>query len=344
MEAEWWYTKSKIAERGRQMFGGRKKQEEARGLEKELLSRQLMVDRYSQVFAEITSKQKDTENRLEILKSSQDKMDEQLTRVIEAVNCAADYTEEQRQKNQELQEEIQNLFGGMEQSEACYREVVEELKHQQEEMLEGVEQNKHFTAPAEFLSRVSTEMQEELKKISSSMEQLEEMGTQMGVLSLNAAIEAGRMGESGKEFVGAAEEVRNLAGQYQQVTAAFGETIEKLNHKLEETQAQVVHLNALLKDNNVRMGKSTREFTECLYHMEHSKIQNFSPEVKRMLESFTGTADGEELIRQYELATEAMEQAGESFMKQQDALEQLKDGQEEIREQIKAAKLESAEE
>lgn len=326
------------------MFGGRKKQDEARGLEKELLSRQLMVDRYSQVFAEITAKQKDTENRLDILKSSQEKMDQQLTRVIDAVNCAADYTEEQRQKNGAIQEEIQRISGGLEQSEECYWNIVEELKHQQEEMLESVEQNKHFTAPAEFLSKVPGELQEELKGISSTMEQLEEMGKQMGVLSLNAAIEAGRMGESGKEFVTAAEDVRNLAGKYQQITAAFGENIEKLNSKLEETQAQVAHLNSLLKDNNVRMGRSTKEFAECLYRMEHSDIQNFAPEVKKLLESFTGTADGEELIRQYELATEAMEQAGESFMKQQDALEQLKGGQEEIREQIKAAKLESVEE
>ena len=89
------------------MFGGRKKQEESKELEKELLSKQIMLDRYSQVFAEITAKQRDTEERLGILKNSQEKMDQQLTRVIDAVNCAADHTEEQRKKNRELQEEMQ---------------------------------------------------------------------------------------------------------------------------------------------------------------------------------------------------------------------------------------------
>lgn len=326
------------------MFGGRKKQSESRELEKELLSRQVMLDRYSQVFAEIIAKQRDTEERLDTLKNSQEKMDQQLTRVIDAVNCAADHTEEQRQKNSTIQEEIQRISNGLNQSEECYWKMVEELKQQKEGMLELVEQNKHFTAPAEFLSKVSTELKDELKGISSHMNELEDMSKQMGVLSLNAAIEAGRMGESGKEFVAAAEDVRNLAGQYQQVTACFAEVIETINNKLEETQAQVTHLNSLLKDNNVAMGKNTKEFGDCIYRMEHSDIQNFGPRVKKLSEEITGTATGEaELIKQYALATDAMEQAGESFMKQQDALEQLRDGQEEIREQIKAAKLEMAE-
>lgn len=326
------------------MFGGRKKQSESRELEKELLSRQLMLDRYSQVFAEITAKQRDTEERLDTLKTSQEKMDEQLTRVIDAVNCATDHTEEQKLKNRDIQEEMRKISTGLEQSEGCYWKIVEELKQQRDDMLETVEQNKHFTAPAEFLSKVSTELQEELKGISGHMEELEDMGRQMGVLSLNAAIEAGRMGESGREFVAAAEDVRNLAGQYQQITASFQEVIGKITEKLEETQAQVVHLNGLLKDNNVRMGKNTKELGDCVYRMEHSDIQNFAPGVKQLVEEMTGTVAGEEeLIRQYALATDAMEQAGESFMKQQDALERLRDGQEEIREQIKAAKIEMIE-
>ncbi len=326
------------------MFGGRKKQSESRELEKELLSRQLMLDRYSQVFAEITAKQRDTEERLDTLKTSQEKMDEQLTRVIDAVNCATDHTEEQKLKNRDIQEEMRKISTGLEQSEGCYWKIVEELKQQRDDMLETVEQNKHFTAPAEFLSKVSTELQEELKGISGHMEELEDMGKQMGVLSLNAAIEAGRLGESGREFVAAAEDVRSLSGQYQQITASFQAVIGKITEKLEETQAQVVHLNGLLKDNNVRMGKNTKELGDCVYRMEHSDIQNFAPGVKQLVEEMAGTAAGEEeLIRQYALATDAMEQAGESFMKQQDALERLRDGQEEIREQIKAAKIEMIE-
>ena len=323
------------------MFGGRKKQEESRELEKELLSRQMMLDRYSQVFAEITAKQRDTEERLNTLKNSQEKMDQQLTKVIDAVNCAADHTEGQRRKNHDIQEEMQRVSGAIEQSEECYWKIVEQLKKQQEDMLNNVEQNKHFTAPAEFLNKVPVELQEELKGITTHVDQLNEMSRQMGVLSLNAAIEAGRMGESGREFVAAAEDVRNLAVKYQQMTESFQETVKRIEEKLEQTQGQVIHLNGLLKDNNVRMGKTAKEFADSIYRMEHSDIQNFSPQVKKLTEELTGTAmEEEELIQQYALATNAMEQAGESFMKQQDALEQLKNRQDEIREQMKTVKPE----
>lgn len=326
------------------MFGGRKKQGESKELERQLSERQEMLERYSQVFADITEKQSDTEERLETLKKSQEKMDQQLTRVIDAVNCAADRTEEQRQKNHQIQENIAKISGGLEKSEDCYWKILEELKQQKEEMLENVEQNKHFTAPAEFLSKVSLELQEEIKGITSHMAELENMGKQMGVLSLNAAIEAGRMGESGKEFVAAAEDVRELAGQYQQITDSFQKAIDTINEKIEETKTQVTHLNGLLKDNNVRMGKSTKEFSDCLYRMEHSDIQNFTPQVKQLEEALTGTAaQEEELVKQYALATDAMEQAGESFMKQQEALEKLKDGQQEIRKEMKTVKLEISE-
>ena len=101
------------------MFGGRRKQEEARGMEKELLSRQLMMDRYSQVFSEITAKQEETESMLNTLKNSQEEMDQQLTKVIEAVNSSADYTQKQRQKSSGIQEQIDRISGGLEKSENC---------------------------------------------------------------------------------------------------------------------------------------------------------------------------------------------------------------------------------
>lgn len=322
------------------MFGGRRKQEEFRAMEKELLSRQVILDRYSQTFSHIRAKNRDTESMLDTFKSSREEMDQQLTKVIDAVNCSADHTRKQKEQSCEIQEQMYKISEGVEQTEVSYWEMTEKLKQQKENMLDAVEQNKNITAPAEFLSKISVELQEELNGIGNQIGELDSMGRQMGVLSLNAAIEAGRMGESGREFVAAAEDVRNLAGQYQQITVSFSEAIEKINSTLEEVKEQTAQLNTRLKDYNIQIGKGTKEFADCVSQMEDSDIQSFTTEIKNLAERVSNMITSEdECIRQYSLATNAMEQAGESFMKQQGILEQIEGSLGDIKEQVKAEKL-----
>lgn len=321
------------------MFGGQKKQEEIRRLEKEAMSKQAKLERYAKIFSDMAEQQREAKTHIDTLKSSQAGMDRQLTQVIDAVNHAADETTGQAEKNKEMLEQARNLWEGLEKSDTCREQMTAQLKQQNDEMLDIVEQNKHFTTPAKFLSQVSNELEGDLAKIQGQLEDLDTLGKQMGVISLNAAIEAGRMGESGAQFVAAAEEVRNMSGQYQQLTASFSGVVESIRGRLKETQEQVAHLNGLLKENNICMGKTTKEFTDTLYKMEHSDIQNFAPEAKKLLEQLEGTEEAEqELNRQYTIANDAMELAGESFMKQQEVLDKLKVNLDGAQEQIKNVK------
>lgn len=321
------------------MFGGQKKQEEIKRLEKEAMSKQAKLDWYAKVFSGIADQQDETETYIDTLKSGQAGMDQQLTQVIDAVNHAADEAAGQAEKNREILEQAQNLSEGLEKSDNCREELTARLKLQNDEMLDIVEQNKHFTAPAKFLSQVTNELEGDLAKILGQLEELDALGKQMGVVSLNAAIEAGRMGESGAQFVAAAEDVRNMSGQYQQLTASFSGVVESIGGRLKETEEQVAHLNSLLKENNICMGKTTKEFTDTLYRMEHSDIQNFTPEAKKLLKQLKGAAEAEQrLDRQFTLANDAMEHAGESFIKQQEALDKLKKNLDRTREQIKNVK------
>lgn len=321
------------------MFGGQKKQEEIKRLEKEAMSKQAKLDRYARLFSDIADRQREAETHMDVLKNSQAGMDQQLTHVIDAVNHAADETAGQAEKNRELLEQTRNLTEGLEKSESCREQVTAELKQQNDEMLDIVDQNKHFTAPAKFLSQVTKDLEGDLAKISGQLEELEHLGKQMSVVSLNAAIEAGRMGESGAQFVAAAEDVRNVSGQYQQLASSFAAVVETISGRLKETEEQAARLNGLLRENNVCMGRTTKEFTDTLYRMEHSDIRNFTPEAKQLLEQMeTAAASGQKLNRQYTLANDAMELAGESFMKQQETLDKLKENLNGMQEQIKSVK------
>ena len=84
---------------------------------------------------------------------------------------------------------------------------------------------------------------------------MEEFGKQMGVLSLQAAIEAGRLGEDGRQFVEAAEDIRTYAANYDKVIAQTREQLEQSDDRLNELEKQVHHLITLLKENNIATAK-----------------------------------------------------------------------------------------
>ena len=84
---------------------------------------------------------------------------------------------------------------------------------------------------------------------------MEEFGKQMGVLSLQAAIEAGRLGEDGRQFVEAAENIRTYTVNYDKVIAQTREQLEQSDERLNELEKQVHYLITLLKENNIAISK-----------------------------------------------------------------------------------------
>ena len=93
---------------------------------------------------------------------------------------------------------------------------------------------------------------------------MEELSKDMAILALNAAIEAGRMGETADQFVNAAEEVRVFSEQYEQEAVGLQEQIAASDARIAELEEQVRHLNELLKENNISMG---RLYKECMQNM-----------------------------------------------------------------------------
>lgn len=81
----------------------------------------------------------------------------------------------------------------------------------------------------------------DLKEMTDAMQQ---SAKQMGVMALNAAIEAGRLGEQGKEFIQAAEDVRKLAESYD---SASGEALDKIQELEDRFLKQQKRLESMEK-------------------------------------------------------------------------------------------------
>ena len=99
----------------------------------------------------------------------------------------------------------------------------------------------------------SNKVSEELGKLTayagqmqSIVELIDGITSQTSLLSLNASIEAARVGEAGKGFAVVASEISNLADQTQNATVEITELIENISSELEE----VVNVVNYLMDNN----------------------------------------------------------------------------------------------
>lgn len=177
-----------------------------------------------------------------------------------------------------------------------YTALVERIYKQTDSCMELVEQNKHFTSPTKYVTEAVTGMISRQQEQAEVLSRMADSGKQMEVLALNAAIEAGRMGESGKQFVSAAEEIRGFAVEMQSMFSEMKQKNEDSEKRITELQEQVHHLVGLLKDNNVAMGQLFKQNQETVRAVENSSIRPFSPDALEWKEQLVGMLNTEEEV------------------------------------------------
>jgi methyl-accepting chemotaxis protein len=160
-----------------------------------------------------------------------------------------------------------------------YGQLKAEVDKQLEVATALVEENKHFTSPAKYLSEVPSSLKQNCQSYEQQLDEMTEYGKRMGVLALNAAIEAGRLGDSGKNFVLAAEEIRQTAVNYEKSATVMKEEVEASREKIVELEDTITHLVSLLKENNVGTAKLLKKCQETKSFMEKSGMRDFSEDL-----------------------------------------------------------------
>lgn len=136
------------------------------------------------------------------------------------------------------------------------------IKVQNEEAMQLVDSNKHFTSPSKYLSEIPAALRESSQKYSGYIGKMSEYCKQMGVLALNSAIEAGRLGESGKAFVNSCEVIRTYATNYETEIGLMKEELSQANERAAYMEEQIRHLVSLLKENNIATAKLMKQCGE----------------------------------------------------------------------------------
>lgn len=160
-----------------------------------------------------------------------------------------------------------------------YAQMKAEVDHQFQTVTELVEENKHFTSPAKYLSEVPNEMRRSSQIYQEQLDTMTEQGKRMEVLALNAAIEAGRMGQIGRSFVLAVEEIRQTATGLEKTISDMKEEVESSNKRILELEDMVTRLVSLMKDNNLGTAKLLKKCQDTKNCMEKSGMRDFSDDL-----------------------------------------------------------------
>lgn len=192
--------------------------------------------------------------------------------------------------------EIRQVSENLARTDDDYAQFVEKLKEQASTVIGIVDANKHYTSPSKALKEFPEKLDSKLAKCTEEVEQLAEFRKQMGVLALNSAIEAGRMGDAGKNFIDAAEEIRAY-------TSRFAGTLGSLEHELASAKKenailkeQVDKLVSLLKDNNVATANLMKKTNENLQIAGGINISGMVFEVAGLKEKIVDIKNNQEEI------------------------------------------------
>lgn len=148
---------------------------------------------------------------------------------------------------------------------------VGQMRAQDERIVEIVENNKHFTTPMKYITEAQTTYREERGQLLERAQRMMDLSKNMSVLALNAAIEAGRMGAAGSSFITAAEEIRTFSENYEREAREMQEQLAHSEARITELEEQVRHLNELLKENNISMGKLYKDSAQNMATYEGSQ-------------------------------------------------------------------------
>lgn len=242
------------------MFGGKKE----KALEEELVAARKENERKEKMLSEILERKDTVVEQFARMTASRAQMEKDVTYVKEQVQAIYELASNSERTAGDIHNTMIEAKNGVNTFDANHSVFVKQMRQQGERIVEIVENNKHFTTPMKHITEAEAAYNEERQQLSERAERMIELSKNMSVLSLNAAIEAGRMGDAGSGFIAAAEEIRTFSENYEREARELKEQLAQSEKRATELEEQIHYLNELLKENNISMGKLYKDSSQNL--------------------------------------------------------------------------------
>jgi chromosome segregation ATPase len=300
------------------MFGKKKNsKEEIEQLEQNL-------EQGNQLLCDFTGKKDWVDSNYDHISKSRQQMEDDFDRILEHINSASEAAKRGSELSAKLCHDLDSMRDAMTKADADYGKTVALIAEDAKDCQDLVEENKHFTTPSKFLSELPNELRGKNTDYRQTVGRMSEQSRQMGVLALNAAIEAGRMGEQGRQFVAAAEEIRSYSRQYDDTANELLDKIAASDEKITEMEEVIHHLIALLKESNMGIAHLMKELFQLKQQVDESSCRSFADDVKTVREAVMEIRNGsEEIIKSEERSRMQMEDISEEVEAQKKSEQEL---------------------
>ena len=309
------------------MFG--KKQELTRDLEEKLNMTQFQMEHMQIQLGSVQDFTQQMLPHFEAQISAQSEMDKQLTKVVNQAYETLEEAAESMKVLEQLAMELTSMRGQMEDEEQDKRRLQEVAGKQIEQMAVIVEENKNSAEPVTALQEAKIALHNDAQSMRIETDHMLDYAKQMTVSSLNCAIEAGRMGDAGKNFVEACEDVRMLSSAYERAAQAVSrqlDTIEKRIHLMDTQTAALLKSN---KDTNASISRLSKNITQqddiCTRAAERHYLEKAAA-ISEYIKRISQNSHQIDALQHQTLSD--IEEIGTSFMSEQEArkgLEQIVD-------------------
>ena len=222
------------------------------------------------IIAELNSTMGGISNGMEIVENTGEQ-------VKETAGILAGNTMENAATIEELSTSVEEVIGHVKKN----LQKMEEVNAEEQEIAEWME---NCRIGMERLQQMMEETVDTTKYLGNFMSDMDEISSQINLLSLNASIEAARAGEAGKGFAVVAEEVRKLSEQTVEVTGKSKQYIEDCTVAAQRGMTEVQNIGNEVSQITERlehirdMAKETAELSGA----QLQEIQNFENGIEDM--------------------------------------------------------------
>ena len=238
-----------------------------------------LEEQIKEVFSQIMEQREVFEHTVAQIEEGEKRVYTDVSQVLENTNELARYAMLNIEEESELVHAIDDFSKDLRVAAEEYVQVTQLAQQELESIMELVDANKHFTSPSKYLTEAPAALKLENASYQKQLDEMAEYGRQMGVMALNAAIEAGRMGENGKQFVSASEEIRQTALNYEKAAISMKEELAASQSKIVELEETIHRMVALLKDSNMGTTRLLKKCQETNQVIQHASMRDFSDDM-----------------------------------------------------------------